>query len=67
MMLCSQISQYQQCVIEYTTYGYTTYGLNPYKPSVLDTVNSAYPDQTPHNAASDQGLNCLLSDCYIKN
>ena len=29
-------------------------------------VNSAYPDQTPQNAASDQGLHCLLTECPIK-
>ena len=25
----------------------------------LSCINSAEPDQTPHNAASDQGLHCL--------
>ena len=39
---------------------------NPYKPSVLfvghrQTVNSADPDQTPQNVASDQGLHYLLT------
>ena len=39
--------------------------LNPYKPSVLfvGQANSADPDQMPHNAASDQGLHCLLTVC----
>ena len=29
-------------------------------------TNSADPDQTPQNAASDQGLHCLLIDCSIR-
>ena len=29
-------------------------------------ANSADPDQTPHYAASDQGLHRLLRECYIK-
>ena len=36
---------------------------NPYKPSVL---NSAGPDQTQQNAASDQGLHSLLTEGFIK-
>ena len=28
-------------------------------------MNSADPDQTPQNIASDQGLHCLLKECYI--
>ena len=28
-------------------------------------ANSGYPDETPHNAASDQGLHCLLTECSI--
>ena len=38
--------------------------LNPYKPSVL--CNSAGPDQTLHNAVSDQELHCLLTESSIK-
>ena len=36
--------------------------VNPYKPETLfmGQSNSADPDQTPHNAASDQGLHGLL-------
>ena len=34
----------------------THFNLEPHK-SVID--NSAYLDQTPQNAASDQGLHCL--------
>ena len=30
--------------------------------SFLTKVNSAYPDQMKQNAASDLGLNCLLTD-----
>ena len=30
------------------------------------TVNSADPDQTPHDAASDLDLHCLLTACSIK-
>ena len=36
--------------------------LNPFKPSVplkRTLANSVDPDQTPQNAASDQGLHCL--------
>ena len=32
-----------------------------------DIANSAYPDQTPQNAASDQGLRCLFSWISVKN
>ena len=28
--------------------------------------HSADPDQTPHNAVSDQDLPCLLTECSIK-
>ena len=41
-----------------------------YKPSVLfvghNYANSDDPNQTPQNAASDQGLHCLLTKWYIK-
>ena len=43
--------------------------LNPYKPSVLfcgTSANSAKPDQTPHNAASDQVFHCLLTEVSFK-
>ena len=30
-------------------------------------VNSADSDQTPQNAASDQGLHCLLTEISIQN
>ena len=42
--------------------------LNPYKPSILfvGQANSAHPDQTPQNEATDQGFHCLLTECYIK-
>ena len=30
-------------------------------------ANSADPNQTPHNVASDQGLHCLLTGFSIKN
>ena len=36
--------------------------VNPFMPGVPlkgKLANSADPDQTPHNAASDQGLYCL--------
>ena len=41
---------------------------NMYKPSVFwgTKANKADPDQTPQNEASDQGLNCLLTEFYIK-
>ena len=29
-------------------------------------ANSEDPDQKPHNAVSDQGLHCLLTECSIK-
>ena len=45
-------------------------GFNPYKPSVLFVghykANSADPDQMPQNVASDQGLHCFLTECFIK-
>ena len=28
--------------------------------------NSVAANQTPHDAASDQGLHCLLTECSIK-
>ena len=28
-------------------------------------ANSAVPDQTPHNVASDQGLQCLLTRFFL--
>ena len=38
--------------------------ISPFEPSVLfgTSANSAEPDQTPQNAASDQGLHCLLTN-----
>ena len=30
-------------------------------------ANSADPDQTPHNVASDQGLHCLPTGFSIRN
>ena len=30
------------------------------RTGILENKNSANPDQTPQNAASDQGLHCLL-------
>ena len=42
--------------------------INPYKPSVLfvGICKQCKLDQTPQKAASDQGLHCLLAECYIK-
>ena len=28
-------------------------------------INSGDPDKTPQNAASEQGLHCLLTECSI--
>ena len=28
-------------------------------------ANNADPNKTPHNAASDQGLRCLFTECYV--
>ena len=42
--------------------------INPIKSMVSflwDKANSADPDQTPQNVASDQGLHRLLSACSI--
>ena len=36
----------------------------PVKGSLADTAD---PDQMPHNVASDQGLQCLLTGFSIKN
>ena len=42
----------------------------PYKPSVLlvghRQANSADSDQLQQNAASDQGLHCLFTECSIE-
>ena len=43
---------------------------NPYKPNIPffgTYVNSADPDQMSQNAASDQGLHCLLTGMSIRN
>ena len=41
--------------------------VNPFKPSFCGTLtNSAKPDQTPQNAASDQVLHCLLTEDSLK-
>ena len=43
--------------------------VNPFKHSVLfngTSANSAEPDQTPQNAASDQALHYLLTEGSIK-
>ena len=42
----------------------TERSFNPYKPGTY--ANSANPDQTPQNAASDPGLHCLLTENSIK-
>ena len=42
---------------------------NPYKPRVFfvgHRQNTADPDQTPQNAASDQGLHSFLAGCSFK-
>ena len=36
-------------------------------PKMGTQANSADPDQTPHNAASDQGLHCLLTAIFVLN
>ena len=38
-----------------------------WKPVKGSQANSADPDQMPHNVASDQGLQCLLTGFSIKN
>ena len=38
--------------------------INPHKPGVY--AISTDPDQMPQNAASDQSLHCLLTECTIK-
>ena len=35
--------------------------------SLATYANSVDPDPTPQNAASDQGLHCLLTGIYIRN
>ena len=37
------------------------------KPIEGSQANSVDPDQTPHNVASDQGLQCLLTGFSIKD
>ena len=32
----------------------------------ISLAYSANPDQMPQNAASDQGLHCLLTECSVK-
>ena len=36
-------------------------------PLLRDIDKQCKPDQTSQNAASDQGLHCLLSECSIQN
>ena len=36
------------------------------RPFCWTKVNSADPDQSPQNTASDQGLRCLITECYCK-
>ena len=38
-----------------------------WKPLRGSKANSADPDQTPHDVASDQGLHCWLTGFSIKN
>ena len=38
-----------------------------WKPVMGSWTNSADPDQTPHNVASDQGLHCLPTGFSIKS
>ena len=43
--------------------------VNSFKPSVLfcgTSANSGKADQTPKNAASDQGFHCLLTEVSFK-
>ena len=41
--------------------------INPNNKSVYGTQsNCTDPDQTPHDAVSDQDLHCLLKECFIK-
>ena len=38
-----------------------------WKPVKGSEANNADPDQTPHDVASDQGLQCLLTGFSVKN
>ena len=60
-----QLSQSPKSVV----YTFKLSVVNPYKPSVLlheTYTNSADPDQTPQNVASDQGHHYLLTESSIK-
>ena len=62
---CSLVfNQTTVCMVGFVKGSQKTIGLNPYKPSVFfcGTDTSADPAQTPQNAASDQGLHCLLTE-----
>ena len=41
--------------------------LIPFGPVKESETNSADPDQTPHDVASDKGLQCLLTVFSIKD
>ena len=45
---------------------YSSHQLTFNRPFCGTQANNAEPDQTPQNAASDQGLHCLLAESYIK-
>ena len=45
-------------------YRFLTHGSRG-NPKRCTKANSGDPDQTPHNAASDQGLHCLLTAIFL--
>ena len=56
--------EFQPWKVEYVSSHY----INPLllgNPKMGTEANSADPDQTPHYAASDQGLHCLLTALFV--
>ena len=54
---------YQKNIKQFSSGHFACFG-HPKKDTL---ANSAGPDQTPHNVASDQGLHCLLTGLSITN
>ena len=52
-----------------TFIGHLNQHINPYQPSAFfvgHKQNSADPGQMLQNAASDEGLRCLLTECSVR-
>ena len=54
-------------LVVFTKLTYVNAQINPCVPINGTLANNVYPDQTPQNSASDQGLHCLLTEIPIQN